>query len=240
MRKFIWTVTALTVVASVPVAQAEGASKEESIGVGAGAVIGAAAGGPIGFIVGSAIGAKIGDTLHKKNDSIEELSVSLEDSRRNADELELDVRALSADLNSISGDLRELERIAHPELLSLMQAGIEMDLLFRTDESALTEHTSERLAAFGQALASMPNIQIHLDGFADERGAANYNQQLSEQRVSYVRDQLVQAGVSPERISEVAHGEVAAPDASIDSLAFERRVSLKVFIEDPNAFASNP
>ena len=73
MRKLIWTITALGLLATAPAANAANASKEESIGVGTGGVIGAVAGGPIGFIIGAAIGAKIGDTLHSKESEIDTL-----------------------------------------------------------------------------------------------------------------------------------------------------------------------
>ena len=57
----------LATVVTVP-AFADGASKEESAGVGAGAVIGGVVGGPLGAIVGAAFGAKLGDEFHQKND----------------------------------------------------------------------------------------------------------------------------------------------------------------------------
>lgn len=240
MRNFIWTLGALAALGTLQTAQAQQASKEEAIGIGTGGVIGAVAGGPVGFIVGSAIGAKIGDKMHDKNDKIDGLSSSLEQSRESIDGLKIDVRALSADLNSVNGELEQLERVAHPELVSLLQAGIEMDLLFHTGEYQLPASHRVRLQGFADALAAMANVQVHLDGFADERGDAAYNQALSERRVSYVRDQLLSAGLDPSRISDAAHGEVPAEDPTIDSMALERRVSLKVFIDDSLALAANP
>ena len=91
MCKLIWTITALGLLAIAPAANAANASKEESIGVGAGGVIGAVAGGPIGFMIGAAIGAKIGDTLHSKESEIETLSASLDESQSAVSELEYDL-----------------------------------------------------------------------------------------------------------------------------------------------------
>ena len=42
------------------------------------------------------------------------------------------------------------------------------------------------------------------------------------------------------RISYAAHGEAPAQDASVDSFALERRVSLTLFIDDSVSFASTP
>ena len=118
-------------------------------------------------------------------------------------------------------------------------AGIEMDLLFRTDEAVLVDATRDRLAQLAGTLARMNDIRIQLDGFADERGAADYNQSLSDRRVQFIRDQFVAAGVHPDRISATAHGESATEDATPDNYALERRVSVKLFITDSPSLASN-
>ena len=51
---------------------------------------------------------------------------------------------------------------------------------------------------------------------------------------------LISAGVDPTRIRISAHGEAPAQDDSTDSYALERRVSLKLFIENSQPFASSP
>ncbi len=208
-------------------------SKEEAIGVGSGAVIGAVAGGPVGFIIGAAIGAKIGDTIDSKNDRLDGLESSLDESR-------ITVAVLEGDVDELSVEIERLREIARPELVSLMQAGIAMDLLFRTDEAALADTTGNRLAQLAGTLASMHNIHIQLDGFADERGNEQYNYELSEKRVDFVREQFIAAGVNPNRIKVSAHGESAAQDETVDSYALERRVSVKLFIDDIPSLAANP
>ncbi len=201
------------------------ASREESIGVGTGAVVGALAGGPVGFIIGAAIGAKLGDSFHEKSDRIDNLQSSLQVSRESRD-----------DLNAA---VKQLQNIARPELVSLMQAGIDMDLLFRTDEYALTDTTGDRLAQMAGMLANMPGVRIQLNGFADERGDAEYNYALSERRVEFVRNMFITAGVHPTRISASAHGESVAQDPDVDSYALERRVSVRLFIDNAQSLASN-
>ncbi len=239
MRKFAWTLTAISLAGLAPVAYAEQASRQESIGFGAGGVIGAVAGGPVGFILGAAIGAKFGDTLHSKEAQIASLDAAHRNAAISVHALRRDVDALTSELDASTAALDRLERVAHPELVSLMQTGVDLDLLFRTDEHSLLADTDRRLAELGVRLATMPQVQIHLDGFADERGDSTYNQRLSEKRVAYVRDRLVAAGVDPARISEIAHGEVAAAEPTGDSYALERRVSLKVFIDGSDALAAN-
>jgi outer membrane protein OmpA-like peptidoglycan-associated protein len=63
---------------------------------------------------------------------------------------------------------------------------------------------------------------------------------LSAQRVEFVRGQLLAAGVAATRIRAAAHGEVPAQDASADSYALERRVSLTLYLDDTPAVAQLP
>jgi outer membrane protein OmpA-like peptidoglycan-associated protein len=240
MRNTISTLAVLGLVALAPALAQANSSKEEAIGVGTGGVIGAVVGGPVGFIIGAAIGARIGDTLHQKDEQIDVLSGSLQDSHSTIDGLEQSVYALNTDLDSLGSEFDRMQRISRPEVVSLLQAGIAMDLLFRTDEYVLANTTDGRLSDLAVTLASMPGIQVQLDGFADERGSAAYNQKLSRKRVEFVRKQLIAGGVHPSRIGFAAHGESKAVDNAIDSFALERRVSMTLFIDDAPAFASNP
>ncbi len=219
MRNTVSKLAVLGLVALAPAFVQANSSKEETIGVGTGGVIGAIAGGPVGFIIGAAIGAKIGDTYHQKDAQID---------------------TLNTDLDSLGTDFDRMQRIARPEVVSLLQAGIAMDLLFRTDEYVLAETTDGRLSNLAVTLASMPGIQVQLDGFADERGNAAYNKKLSRKRVEFVRRQLIARGVDASRIGIAAHGESKAVDNEVDSFALERRVSMTLFIDQAPAFAANP
>jgi len=239
MRSRIILIGVLTSLIATP-AMAGGASKKENIGVGVGGVIGAVAGGPVGFMIGAAIGAKLGDEFHKKDTEVTSLSHTLAGSREKITELESSVDALSNDIDALGGDLTRMRAIARPELLSLMQAGIEMDLLFRTDEHVLGVSTDTRLRELAASLSTMPDVFVQLDGFADERGNAEYNQELSERRAAHVRDILLSNGVDESRIKLAAHGESPAADENVDSFALERKVSLTLFVEESPSFASNP
>ena len=240
MRKTISAIMAISLVTLVPFAAQAAASKQEKIGVGAGAVVGAAAGGPVGLIVGAAVGAYLGDNANRKNGEIESLSSELAASRSEVVQLEREMNRMDRNLDTLSAELQRMQRYASPEMVNLLQAGIAMDLLFRTDEAVLADTTGGRLHELATTLAAMPGIQVQLDGYADERGDELYNQQLSEQRVNFIRDQLVIAGVDASRITAAAHGESPAQDDTVDSYALERRVSLKLYTEDVTSVAANP
>jgi len=219
---------------------AKPASREENVGVGSGVVLGAVVGGPFGAILGGAIGGKLGDVFAKRKEQVATLGSDLEGSRARVRELQQSVVALNGDIDSLGGDLERMRSVARPELLSLLQAGIEMDLLFKTDEYVLTESTDKRLNDLAASLSAMPDVFIKLDGYADERGDANYNHDLSIRRVEHVRDVLIVNGVPEGRIQMDAHGEIPSADGNADSYALERKVSLVLFIDESPSFAANP
>lgn len=216
------------------------ASREENIGVGVGAAVGGLAAGPLGAMVGVAIGAKLGEAFHTKNDDIERLSGELQSSSSQVAELQHAVSGLRNETRHLGIELQESYANNHAEYVELLQAGIEMDLLFRTDEDVLIASVADRLIALAGALARLPAVNVSLDGYADERGASDYNQALSERRATFVQDILVSQGVDPARIFLKARGESPVPAANSDNFALQRRVSMKLFVGESPALAANP
>ena len=115
-RSIIAITAAVSILIAAPSQAAGKGSKEEAIGVGSGAFVGAIAGGPVGFIIGAAIGAKVGDSMHKKEERIDELQVAVASSNNTVVKLENNV-------DSLGGEIERLRNVARPELVSLLQAG---------------------------------------------------------------------------------------------------------------------
>jgi len=237
MRNIIVTTAATLLIAGQAVAAdaTHTTSKKELIGFGSGAVIGAVAGGPFGFVIGAAVGSVLGDSMHNSDEKIDGLTKALSVSRSELSSLETEVRTLERDKASLDKQLVRVNALARPELLELMAAGISMDLLFRTDESVLSDSTRERISTLAATLGSMDDVRIALDGYADERGDDDYNLSLSGKRVDYVREQLVKAGIPEHRITTQAHGEAATADGTLDSFALQRRVTLTLKLADPTS-----
>lgn len=235
-------IIALGVIASLAAgtAAAEKASKEENIATGSGLVVGAVAGGPVGALVGVVVGAKLGEKYRDRREEAESLDSDLRDSQTALSKLKGELKVANTDNATLEQKLDRLQRVAQPELAALLKAGIEMDLLFRTDEHVLTGATDQRLQAMAATLAPVSTVSIRLDGYADERGDADYNLKLSQMRAEYVRDILVGSGIPSNRITINANGESVAPEQTTDSYALERKVSLTVLVEDSPSFASNP
>lgn len=221
-------------------ANAASSPKEERVGVGVGVTLGAVAGGPVGALLGAAIGAKLGDSYHRKNETIAALGSDLEQSSARVATLESRIKDMHTDMSVLDSDLRRLQAQARPELVSLLQAGIEMDLLFRTDEHVLRDATQSRLSQLAATLAAMPDVRVQLDGYADARGDDEYNRELSERRAQSVQALLVANGVPQERITVNAHGEAPVNDTTPDSFALDRKVSLTLYLENSPSLAANP
>lgn len=79
------------------------------------------------------------------------------------------------------------------------------DVLFNLNSASLKTDARERLAKVAGILIAYPDIHVEVDGYTDNTGTLDFNQQLSQQRADTVRSYLVQQGV---------------PSASIDSKGF--------------------
>lgn len=83
----------------------------------------------------------------------------------------------------------------------------------------------QEIARIASVLKKYPGTQIQVGGHTDNRGSAQYNQQLSWQRAEAVKRALVQQGVNPARIITTGYGE-SQPISS--SHAQNRRVEITI------------
>src|SRR5262245_8887161 len=201
-------------------------AKEESIGVGSGAVIGAAAGGPVGFILGAAFGGWLGDRFHHERTGRVEADERAAQASAHADSLQT---LLAASERVVAEENSELfsERVAHRRDL---QEALSVEVFFRTEESGLGGPTEERLAKLAALVEPMEGAVIRLDGYTDARGTETYNSTLSMARAEAVRDALIRGGMPAERVIVTGTGETAstAGEQDTDGMALERRVEMNV------------
>jgi outer membrane protein OmpA-like peptidoglycan-associated protein len=202
----------------------EPTSKEEGIGLGAGAAIGAIAGGPVGLILGTAFGGLFGDRFHHVKAERVAAEQRATDAQLVADTAERRAGRNQRELERVSAELAS-ERTSHREDL---QQALSAEVFFRTEDATLDDATAERLAKLGGMMAPLDGTVIHLDGYADARGTEKYNSQLSAMRAGAVRDALIRGGMPAERVIVRADGETGATAADADGMALERRVRLDV------------
>ncbi|MBL4712770.1 MAG: OmpA family protein [Gammaproteobacteria bacterium] len=71
---------------------------------------------------------------------------------------------------------------------------------------------------------------VVIEGYTDDRGAASFNQQLSEKRAEAVKAELVANGANPDKITTIGYGESnpVADNATREGRAKNRRVEITV------------
>ncbi len=104
------------------------------------------------------------------------------------------------------------------------------DVLFDTARFSLRPAAREKLARVAGILSGHPGLRLQVEGYTDSVGGDDYNQQLSENRASSVRDYLTGAGIPTASVTSKGFGKTE-PVASNDTAAGRqqnRRVELVV------------
>ena len=104
------------------------------------------------------------------------------------------------------------------------------DVLFETGQYSLKPGAREVLAKLSGIVLAYPSLMLDVGGYTDSVGTEEYNQTLSENRASAVRDFLVSQGIVRTSIASHGFGE-AQPIATNDTAAGRqqnRRVELVV------------
>jgi peptidoglycan-associated lipoprotein len=81
------------------------------------------------------------------------------------------------------------------------------DIFFDYDKSDIRADQQGSLAKDAQFLQQHANIRITVEGHSDERGSTEYNLALSTNRADAVKNALIQAGVSGDRIKTFSYGK---------------------------------
>lgn len=89
------------------------------------------------------------------------------------------------------------------------------DIMFDFDKATIRPAEMSKAAEIATYMNQNPSVRLGIDGSTDLlRGTNQYNVALSQQRVSNVRDALIQAGVSAERIETGSFG--VTPTTCVD------------------------
>lgn len=103
------------------------------------------------------------------------------------------------------------------------------NLLFATNKAVLQGNYVEELDQWVKFLQGKPDIHIEVNGYTDNVGSEQYNQQLSEKRAQVVGSYLVDKGIDPGRIVAVGYGEASpvADNKSEEGRSKNRRVAIQ-------------
>lgn len=110
------------------------------------------------------------------------------------------------------------------------------DVLFDVGKATLKPGAQRSLDRLAEFLQKYPERKVRIEGFTDDTGSAEANQELSRQRADAVRAELVRRGIPGDRVETVGYGP-AFPIASNSTAAGRqqnRRVEVVISDESGN------
>ena len=100
--------------------------------------------------------------------------------------------------------------------------GVPDRVFFATNESVLTTKSRDTLRKQAAWLRKNSDINVVLEGHADERGTREYNLALGERRANAAKDYLMTYGISENRISVMSYGKERPVDSGSNPLAWSK------------------
>ena len=219
------------VLADTPAPVRQKASKPETTGVLSGLVIGAAAAGPIGAITGAAAGGWLGDRLHRQKHLAQSLSRELKSQLAERSRMGSEIERLNTALARVDAEsTTRAQALADLRANSIALNEFTTDVHFRTRDTALEAPDYDQLRQLGAVLAKRTDRVVYVTGYADARGAAGYNFELSTARAEAVADAMVEGGLTRGQVVVVGAGAPGSSDCLRDNdfCALERRVTVRM------------
>ena len=112
-----------------------------------------------------------------------------------------------------------------------LASGVPDRIFFATNKSSLTTASRATLRKQATYLRKNKNLNVTIEGHADERGTREYNLALGERRANAARDYLMTYGISGKRISVISYGKEKPVNPASTPLAWSqnrRSVTVKV------------
>ena len=100
--------------------------------------------------------------------------------------------------------------------------GVPDRVFFATNESVLTTASRDTLRKQAAWLRKNSDINVVLEGHADERGTREYNLALGERRANAAKDYLMTYGVSGKRITVISYGKEKPVNPASTPLAWSQ------------------
>jgi len=211
------------------------ASRQETLGVGGGAVIGAVAGGPVGLILGAALGGWLGDQFFQRTEERDQYWTELTSAQTELASIGTQLRSAEYEL-MLSAERQQDDQARWIETLA---RSVNVSVSFRTGDASVDEQTEQRIGQLAGLINELGPVVVDVEGYADARGDEEFNEQLSAERAAAVRDILIRSGVDAASISAVAMGEAfsGGEDADIDQHALDRRVEIRLNVSHTDRLA---
>ena len=109
--------------------------------------------------------------------------------------------------------------------------GVPDRIFFATNKYNISSKGTETLLKQVNYLKNNPNLNVTLEGHADERGTREYNLALGEKRATAVKDYLMANGLASNRIKVVSYGKERPVNPASNAIAWSqnrRTVTVKI------------
>ena len=103
-----------------------------------------------------------------------------------------------------------------------LASGVPDRVFFATNETVLTTASRDTLRKQAAWLRKNSDINVVLEGHADERGTREYNLALGERRANSAKDYLMTYGISSDRISVLSYGKERPVETGSNPLAWSK------------------
>ena len=108
------------------------------------------------------------------------------------------------------------------DTVEYLASGVPDRVFFATNESILTTRSRDTLRKQATWLRKNSDVNVVIEGHADERGTREYNLALGERRANAAKDYLMTYGVSSNRISVISYGKERPVDSGSNPLAWSK------------------
>jgi len=93
---------------------------------------------------------------------------------------------------------------------------------FDFDSAVVKTGEKPKLDVVAAHLQSNPAQAVKIEGHCDERGTEEYNRALGDRRALALREQLIAAGIGPERVDTISYGEDRPVDPGHNEAAWRK------------------
>ena len=108
------------------------------------------------------------------------------------------------------------------DTVKYLASGVADRVFFATNESILTTKSRDTLRKQAAWLRENSNVNVVIEGHADERGTREYNLALGERRANAAKDYLMTYGISADRISVISYGKERPVDPGSNPLSWSK------------------
>ena len=112
-----------------------------------------------------------------------------------------------------------------------LQLNIPGDVLFATNQYQIQPNFYQTLNSVAQTMNQYPQTVVHVYGYTDDVGDANYNQGLSERRANSAAQYLASQGVNPQRIVVRGYGESYPRASNANEAGRQQNRRVEIFIK---------